>query len=758
MSFRFLAALALGATVYSSAYAQSREEADFSKLGRALEQRQEETRSRPQSRSVSPASPRKEDEFNWVQPKAPLEKKEPAKKAPGDSGSLNSQPRTRGLGISSNASMTGRGTRSGPRPPSPKPRPPAQLVQRIIVQKDAPKPKGPIPLTRRNSFVLLLKPDLLDKPDGGTGELQAVLERYGLKITPNAKTGALLSPSGRVIVEFEDARQAAMRGLKAPDRNVTAPAPSGSITEQLAPDIIQNLRREPILDDAYVNSTVNSNTLPHAVQTSVQYNGNLYRWVWSDPVSSNPAFLDGNWGLKAIRMPAVWTILKRVHEANPLAARPKIAVVDQGFSKHKNVSFSLADNPALSASIQPSCEAGHGNHVAGIIAAATMNGTGIDGIIPDISDGLLDAVPFHNELLLDTAGTAPQQWYARWAQYADVLNDLEDYIVSSSSGGHPLHVVNLSLAYNLWSILTAEPEATDGLLGHVVAQAKDAQRTARRFKDRILFVAAAGNDSLNRDTPLQTKWASPWAWAGTQDFATSPKSDNVLVVEASGRDGKRAPFSNMGAHVSAPGVDILSTLGPGEDVFGVCSGTSQAAPHVSALAMLLFELDPTKKPREIADILRQTAAPAPAGSLGAPEVDALEAVLRVYPAGISLLADLNKDGKIDDADLAIFKSQLHEIHANRVNGAPFTHDLNGDGVIDNNECHWPAADLNGSGFASLVSSDQRTLMGGSRSDLDVMALAWTKGRDDFQRAVRESGLQTEMAQAPPAVLSPSACR
>jgi subtilisin family serine protease len=770
MSRRLFLCLAVSALLCGGSLAQSSGEPDFSKLRRQLDLRQEKTRTRSLPAPRPTPAPNRAPEYNWVQPKEEPERKEPEHKEPetkrpGDSGSIGGELRTRGLASAGKASMGFHGApdlhwRSWPfsRSVAPKPQPWTTVTQNVISQKPVAGPKQPIPLTRRNSYVILLKPDLLNKPDGGAGDLVSLLGKYGLKISPNPKTGALVSPSGRVIVEFEDTQLAATRGLKAPDRESAAPAPPGSLKEQLAPSIILKLRNEPIIDDAYVNSTVKANTLPHAVQTSVQYNGSLYRWIWSDPLSPDPAFQDGNWGLKAIRMPAVWTIMKRLHEANPSAPRPKIAVVDQGFSRHKNITFSIVDSSALSASTEPSCEAGHGNHVAGIIAAASQNDSGIDGIIPDASDGLIDAVPFHNELLLDTAGSAPQEWYARWAQYADVLNDLEDYIFSSASGTHPLHVVNLSLAYNLYNILSSEPEAEPGLEAHVLAQAKDAQRTARRFKDKILFVAAAGNDSLNRDTPLQTKWASPWAWAGTQDFATSAKSENVLIVEAVGRDGKRAGFSNIGGQVSAPGVDILSTLGPGDNVFGVCSGTSQAAPHVAALATLLFELDPAKKPSEIAGILRQTASPSPAGNAGAPEIDALEAVLKVYPAGLTLLADLNKDGKVDEDDLAIFQGQFHEIIANRANGTPFVHDLNGDGVIDNNECHWPAADMNGSGLVSLAPSDKRSVMGVLRSDLDVMELAWTKGKDDFQRALKASGLQGELAQATSTAVSPSACR
>src|SRR5262249_25156445 len=143
----------------------------------------------------------------------------------------------------------------------------------------------------------------------------------------------------------------------------------------------------------------------------------------------------------------------------------------------------------------------------------------------------------------------------------------------------------------------------------------------------------------------------------TTESATGESSPNILVVEAVDRDGSRAEFSNTGGDVAAPGVDIMSTLDADKVPFGLCSGTSQAAPHVAALASILSELAPEKTPAEIADILRKSARPA-AGAAHAPTIDALSAVAMVAPEETRLLADLDGDGNVTSSDLSIFSRQL----------------------------------------------------------------------------------------------------
>ncbi len=90
----------------------------------------------------------------------------------------------------------------------------------------------------------------------------------------------------------------------------------------------------------------------------------------------------------------------------------------------------------------------------------------------------------------------------------------------------------------------------------------------------ILFIAAAGNESTNNDTvPV---------------YPASFDLPNVISVAAIDNQGNLASFSNYGASVdvAAPGNYVLSTV-PNAD-YAFMSGTSNAAPHVSGVAALMF--------------------------------------------------------------------------------------------------------------------------------------------------------------------------
>lgn len=102
----------------------------------------------------------------------------------------------------------------------------------------------------------------------------------------------------------------------------------------------------------------------------------------------------------------------------------------------------------------------------------------------------------------------------------------------------------------------------------------------------IVVVVSAGNGD-EHGTPLDTKAICP---AHIKD---------CIVVSACGSDGAIASFSNFGdsVDVCAPGVDILSYL-PGDNL-GTGSGTSMAAPHISALAAMLKLYLPDKTPAQI---------------------------------------------------------------------------------------------------------------------------------------------------------------
>ncbi len=364
----------------------------------------------------------------------------------------------------------------------------------------------------------------------------------------------------------------------------------------LEPPLIRDLRDEKVVDGAFVNSTMQAKHLPKSKGASIVVGDEVHSWRWQ----AGDTF-DGNWGLKAIRMPPVWTILDRYRKANPQAVRPKIGIIDGGFAANPMVPFASMQNVNPLVFHTASCGTHHGMHVAGIIGANPGDQPGINGIVPGAR---MDAIAVDDKIVGDSGQAGVDEgWEVHALLFDDVLAKTLDYVYANLMQPDGLRVINVSLGYNFVAsdlLGDDDPQDVPGLALHVTHQANLIRLMASRVQDHVLFVVAAGNDSEGRTTPIEAKWASPFAWAGTQTSATGETPPNILVVEAVDRDGLRADFSNTGGHVAAPGVDIMSTLAADKVPFGVCSGTSQAAPHVAALAAILFELAPDKKPAEIA--------------------------------------------------------------------------------------------------------------------------------------------------------------
>ncbi len=121
----------------------------------------------------------------------------------------------------------------------------------------------------------------------------------------------------------------------------------------------------------------------------------------------------------------------------------------------------------------------------------------------------------------------------------------------------------------------------------------------------VVFVAAAGNEG--RD-PI-----SKGGLNGSNYYPAGMKLPNVMTVGALNNDGTRAEFSNYAASedaevtLSAPGVEML--LGTDENGQPIkASGTSFAAPQVSAAIAIIQSISPGMDAAQIKDLLVQTAA------------------------------------------------------------------------------------------------------------------------------------------------------
>ena len=109
------------------------------------------------------------------------------------------------------------------------------------------------------------------------------------------------------------------------------------------------------------------------------------------------------------------------------------------------------------------------------------------------------------------------------------------------------------------------------------ATLKAAVQRAYNKGNGVLLVAAAGNDG---DATLEYPAAYP----------------EVVSVAATDNRDHRASFSNANSDVeiAAPGVNVKSTYTAG--LYMSLSGTSMATPHVSGVAAVIADLNPTANP------------------------------------------------------------------------------------------------------------------------------------------------------------------
>jgi len=204
---------------------------------------------------------------------------------------------------------------------------------------------------------------------------------------------------------------------------------------------------------------------------------------------------------------------------------------------------------------------GHGTHVAGTIGAVGNNGLGVTGVAWNVK--LLAVSTF-------SADDDPS------ADLFDILSGY-DYLLALKQRGVPIIAVNASFG---------GPQPIE-LEEQAIARLRDAG---------VLVVAAAGNDGVNNDLHLH--------------YPASYQLDNLIAVTATDRSGELPSFANYGPqtiHIAAPGVGILSTL-PGSD-YGVYTGTSMAAPHVTGTLALIASVAPDITPNDLRQRVLQTAIP-----------------------------------------------------------------------------------------------------------------------------------------------------
>ncbi len=200
--------------------------------------------------------------------------------------------------------------------------------------------------------------------------------------------------------------------------------------------------------------------------------------------------------------------------------------------------------------VDPNDNDSHGTHVAGVIAATMNNEIGIAGIASNINVKIMSL-----KINGGKNGTGDVAMAVKAIKYATMMG---------------ADICNLS-----WGTKQVYPELE-----------------AAMKESNMLFVAAAGNDGINIDnTPL---------------YPASLELDNLISVTFIDADGDLTGYSNFGKNsvdIAAPGNDVLSTI---VGSYSNASGSSMAAPQVSAVAALLYEFGDKIYASNVKDIILST--------------------------------------------------------------------------------------------------------------------------------------------------------
>jgi serine protease len=422
-------------------------------------------------------------------------------------------------------------------------------------------------------------------------------ERAGAEAAgaPEARANASTQPTRRIRIKMREGPQAEAAGRPQPEALI----PESGLAKPKAVRQSDGGKRQELEFDQSVSeqelariadALKRNPAVEYAVPETIQY-----------PQQTTDPFFDQQWDLSkqaaGIRIANAW--------AKSTGKDVIVAVLDTGIRPHADLAGHILRGVDLITDAARSSDGDgrdtdasdtgdwcaalgrnsswHGTHVSGTIAAGTNNGLGVAGIARDAK-----ILPVR--VLGQCGGSS--------FDIADgILWAVGEQVDGVPVNPTPAKVINLSL----------------GSRGPCDVTYQEAINKA--LQKGATVVVAAGNSNID-----------------SRDFVPA-NCEGVVSVAATNRDGARAFFgrldaaSNFGSRVtiSAPGGEtyrdlsagILSTLNdgvhaPGNDSYEAYQGTSMAAPHVSGVVALLYEIDPQITPSEVTSVLRASSQPFPA--------------------------------------------------------------------------------------------------------------------------------------------------
>lgn len=270
---------------------------------------------------------------------------------------------------------------------------------------------------------------------------------------------------------------------------------------------------------------------------------------------------ENSWGMFAVGAPYAW-------DFNTGSKNVYVAVIDSGIDY---------TNPDLINNIDWTYSTGtdtfgHGTHVAGVIGAEGNNGKGTAGVNWNVK---LISV----RVLENGSGTVE-----------NVINGINYVKNLISNNNVNIKAVNMSFETYLNVVPTYE---------NLVKEPLWRAMKSLDSLNKAVIVVAAGNYSQTVGQPSSKAQGSMIPGAGYYVYPASYKGlNNMITVGAMSKDQTLASFSNKGANVIAPGVNILSTyiqtsksnVKSDGVALSLMSGTSMATPFVSGTAALLASI------------------------------------------------------------------------------------------------------------------------------------------------------------------------